>query len=335
MKIGNIDLDSEVLVVAEIGNNHEGKMAVARELVRKAADAGVQAVKFQTFRTEHYVSSAEPARFDRLKSFELSHAQFKELAELARSLGLLFISTPFDLASAQFLEGIVDRYKIASGDNNFYPLIHSVIRARKPVIISTGASDCEQVSRVVDFVRNHVPESGGLQLALLHCVSCYPVPPAEINLRAIPFLRERFRIPIGYSDHSLGTDAAVLAVATGARIVEKHFTLRKDFSDFRDHQLSADPAEMSELVRRVRSAEMMLGALKKNVQPCEENSVALIRRSIAAGAELARGHRIRLSDLTWLRPANGLEPGEEQRLVGKALRRDVHFGEPLVESDVE
>jgi len=335
VKIGNIDLDSEVLVVAEIGNNHEGKIAVGRELVRKAAETGVQAVKFQTFRTEHYVSSKEPARFNRLKSFELSEAQFKELSELARSLGLLFISTPFDLASARFLEDIVDCYKIASGDNNFYPLIDSVMRVRKPVIISTGASDCEQVSRVVDFARNHLPESSELQLALLHCVSCYPVPPEEINLRAIPFLRERFRLPIGYSDHSMGTDAAVLAVAAGACIVEKHFTLRKDFSDFRDHQISADPAEMSELVRRVRAAEMMLGKFEKSVQRCEENSVALIRRSIVAGAELKRGHRIRLSDLTWIRPANGLEPGDEHRLVGKSLRRDVHFGDPILEFDVQ
>ena len=153
MKIGNFDLDHDVLIVAEIGNNHEGSYARAEEMIGLAAEAGVGAVKFQTFKTEYYISKDETARFGRLKSFELDHSQFERLAQLAHSLGILFISTPFDLPSARFLDAIVDAYKIASGDNNFYPLIACVASTGKPLIISSGASDSEQIARTIAFVR--------------------------------------------------------------------------------------------------------------------------------------------------------------------------------------
>jgi sialic acid synthase SpsE len=334
MKIGSVDLKREVLLVAEIGNNHEGRYAVAEELVRQAAACGVQAVKFQTFRTEHYVSRGDSARFKRLKSFELSGAEFRRLSELAHSLGLLFISTPFDLGSAQLLEPLVDGYKIASGDNSFYPLIANVARTGKPLIISTGLSDYAQVTRAVDFVRKQWKGQPEGPLALLHCVSSYPVPPEQVNLRAIPFLAARFGLPIGYSDHTIGLDAAVLAVALGARIVEKHFTLDKAFSDFRDHQLSADPNELRDLVRRVQLGSAMLGEFDKKTQPCEAQSATALRRSIVAGADLPRGHRLEACNLTWIRPGGGLAPGEEARLLGRSLKQDVRFGDLLTESDV-
>lgn len=336
MQIGNFDLQAKVLIVAEIGNNHEGNFEIAKELVREAAKCGVAAVKFQTFNTEHYVSRSDVARFERLKSFELSHEQFGELAELARSLGMLFISTPFDLGSAAFLENIVDAFKIASGDNDYYPLLAHIARVNKPLIISTGASDLQQVSRTVAFVRdqwakNHRPG----ELALLHCVSSYPVPAVQANLLAIPFLAENFDCTIGYSDHTQGINAALLAVGLGARLIEKHFTLDKQFSDFRDHQLSADPPEMRTLVQAVAQASLMLGKFEKKIQPCEEPSRSAIRRSIVAGADLPAGHRVVFSDLTWIRPAGELGPGEEDQLIGKVLKRAVRFGEQLRASDVE
>src|SRR5215472_4631826 len=205
MQIGSCDLEERVLIVAEIGNNHEGNFEIAKDLVRKAAASGVAAVKFQTFNTEHYVSRSDAARFERLKSFELSHDQFNELAGLARSLGMLFISTPFDLQSAAFLENIVDAFKIASGDNNYYPLLAQVARSHKPIIVSTGASDLTQVARTVAFVKDQWMNLGVQgQLAVLHCVSSYPVPPEQANLRAIPFLAGNFDCTIGYSDHTQG-----------------------------------------------------------------------------------------------------------------------------------
>jgi sialic acid synthase SpsE len=336
MKIGAFDLSEKVLIVAEVGNNHEGKFEVARELVHAAAKCGVDAVKFQTFRTEHYVSKADDARFNRLKSFELSYAQFEQLSKLARSLGLVFISTPFDLASAEFLARIVDACKIASGDNNFYPLLRRVAETGLPMIVSTGASDLKQVEQTVAFIRRVWKEDATTgQLAILHCVSSYPTPPAEASLLSIPLLAESFNCAVGYSDHTVGNDAALLAVALGARIIEKHFTLDKHYSDFRDHQLSADPQEMRELVLRVRQAATMLGAREKRLQASERNIVATIRRSIVAGKDLPKGHRLTLDDLTWIRPAGGLAPGQEHLLLGKALTRRVAFGEPLHAGDVE
>ena len=333
MKIGSFDTDKKVLVVAEIGNNHEGNFAVAQDLVRKAAEAGADAVKFQTFRTEHYVARSDPARFARLKSFELSYPQFQSLGDLAHRLGLLFLSTPFDLRSAEFLEGIVDGLKIASGDNNFYPLLEQVSRSQKPLIVSTGVSDAAQVDRTLDCIRRH--RATLENVALLHCVAAYPVPDDQAGLRSIPFLSQRHPVTIGYSDHTLGIDAAVVAVALGARIVEKHFTLDKGFSSFRDHQISADPAELKELVARLNRIPLLLGSPGKEVQAAELATLPANRRSIAAGRELPAGHRLEQTDLTWIRPSGGLMPGQEGLLVGKRLRRAVGFGELLGSADVE
>lgn len=336
MQIGNLNLDRQVLVVAEIGNNHEGKFAVAYELVQRAAECGVDAVKFQTFQTRYFVSEREKARYDRLRTFELSYQQFADLQKLAKSLGLLFISTPLDLESAAFLERIVDCFKIASGDNDFYPLIEQVCRTGKPLIVSSGLSDLAHIKRTVAFVHDQWRARGITQkMAVLHCVSAYPVPPEQANVAAVRLLTAELPCTVGYSDHTIGSDAAVLAVTLGARIVEKHFTLDKNFSDFRDHQLSADPSEMRLLVARIRQALTLLGAPEKTVQPCEAAGLTTIRRSIVAGRDLPRGHRIAFADLTWIRPGGGLRPGEEQTLVGKVLRRGVGFGEQLHPDDVE
>lgn len=336
MIIRDFDTAERVLIVAEIGNNHEGNFDVAKELIRKAADCGVGAVKFQTFKAEHLVSRADAARFNRYKSFELSYSQFEQLAQQAHYFGLLFISTPLDLTSAAFLKTIVDAYKIASGDNNFYPLISHVAKTGKPMIVSTGVSDAEQVARTVAYVKQQWEESHVTgQLAVLHCVSSYPVPPEQANLAAIRFLAHEFGCTVGYSDHTVGIEASLIAVALGARIIEKHFTLDKNYSDFHDHQLSADPAEMQQLVQKVRLVSLMLGKDEKKVQPAEETGTLAFRRSIVAGRDLSKGIQITWSDLTWIRPAGGLPPGEEHVLIGKTLNRDVRFGEQLHASDVE
>jgi sialic acid synthase SpsE len=336
MNILDFDTSEQVLIVAEIGNNHEGDFDVAAKLVNEAAACGVDAVKFQLIRAEHLVDKSDMARFNQLKSFELGFEQFEQLSKLAHSLGLLFFCTPFDLTNVGFLEAIVDGYKIASGDNTFYPLIERVALTGKPLIISTGLSDFQQVRQSVVFVEQQWAAEGIQgELAVLHCVSSYPTLSEQANLRSIQFLAENLDCAVGYSDHTLGIDAAVLAVALGALIVEKHFTLDKHFSDFRDHQLSADPSEMRELVTRIRMASAMLGSFSKMVQPAEELAVRALRRSIVAGRDLLKGHRIMWSDLTWVRPAGGLAPGEEQKLLGKALRLDVRFGEQLYMKDVE
>jgi N,N'-diacetyllegionaminate synthase len=332
MRIGAHDTAQKVLVVAEIGNNHEGNFENAQRLVRAAAGCGVDAVKFQTFRTKWFTSGADPVRFERLRRFELTFDEFAALERLARELRLLFVSTPLDLESANFLEPLVDAFKIASGDNDFWPLIDRVCRSPKPLIVSTGMASLEQLERTRDFVFARKAQN---DVAFLHCVSAYPAPPEQVNLAVIPLLRDRLRCTIGYSDHAMGADASLASVALGARIIEKHFTLDKRFSDFRDHQLSADPDEMSYIVKHVRAVEVLLGRAEKRLQPAEEPVVVAARRSITAAADLPKGHKLVAENLTWLRPRNGLPPGEEGQLVGRTLKRALAFGEPIRLDDVE
>ena len=320
-----------VFIVAEIGNNHEGNFDLAVELLESAAKTGVDAVKFQSFIPELYVSVADAERLNRLKNFQLSQDQFRHLAKRASELKVIFFSTPFDIQTAIFLNEIQPLFKISSGDNNFYPLIETIAKFNKPTIISTGLTDLIVLEALVDFwVRK-----GGLvnNLALMHCVSSYPTPYNQANIAAIPTLKNKFPdITIGYSDHTLGCDAAVLSVGAGARIIEKHFTLNKKQSDFRDHLLSADPSEMYDLVQRIHHAEVLMGSGIKKIQECEVQLECLMRRSIAAACDLCSGKIIDKKDLTWVRPGNGISVGRENEIIGKKLTVPLKMGQ-LIEVD--
>lgn len=326
MKIENFDTDENVLVVAEIGNNHEGDFALAQDMVGLAAEAGVDAVKFQTFIPEKYVSVNDPSRLDRLRSFNLNNSQFQALSELAAQSEVLFFSTPFDVESAYFLDTLQPVFKISSGDNTFFQLIDTVAGFGKPTIISTGLVDLSYLE--VLNKRWAEKSSGNAELAFLHCVAGYPVQVEYANLRAISTLRARFPgMTIGYSDHTVGIEAAVSSVLLGARIVEKHFTIDHNYSDFRDHELSADPKEMRALVDRIRHADLLLGSGVKESQPCEDDLRTAIRRSVGVVRGIPEGAILTLDDLTWLRPGDGVPPGNETELVGKTLRRTVQEGE--------
>jgi len=330
MRIGKLDLDERVMVVAEIGNNHEGSYGLAEEMIGLATAAGVDAVKFQTMVPERLVSPREEKRLAQLRRFQLSYEQFERLAEAARRAGVLFLSTPFDVDSARFLMPLVPAFKIASGDNNFFPLIDVVAQAGKPIILSAGLADLEDVRRTKTFIDGVWAKQGvDPGLAVLHCVVSYPTPTSEANLLAIRRLAS-LGVTVGYSDHTLGIDAAVLSVALGARVIEKHFTISKTHSGFRDHQLSADPADMAELVRGVRLAEEMLGTQEKRVLECERSLAVGARRSIVAARDLAAGTTLTWDDLDWLRPGGGLAPGQEWDLLGRRLACPVPRGEPLL-----
>ena len=331
MKIKEINTKEKVLIIAEIGNNHEGSFALAEKMIGLAAESGVDAVKFQTFQTEHYVSENDEERYKRLQSFELTFNEFEKLSNVAKKLGILFISTPFDLESAIFLNSIVDALKISSGDNNFYPLIEVIAATGKPIIMSSGLADIQQIMKSKTLIENIWAEKDIVQnLAILHCVSAYPVEPKYANLRAIQTLRESLDCTIGLSDHTLGTTAAIASVSIGARIIEKHFTIDKHFSDFRDHQISCDPQEMKQLVQSVREVEKMMGSGAKVPQLPEKDSSPLMRRSIVAKHSLSKGHVLKLSDITWVRPSGGLEPGEEQKIIGKRLNQVIEKGEKII-----
>lgn len=327
MGLEHLVRSGDVCVIAEIGNNHEGDEGLAGEMIAAAAESGATAVKFQTFRTEHFQSREDAVRFARLKGFELSAAATARLASQARSKGLTFISTPLDLRSAAMLEPLIDVFKVASGDLEFIPLLQFLAVTGKPVIISTGGSDFVRIDRAVSCLLSSWRDTGSRgDLALLHCVSAYPAPEDQLNLRAIRSLAARYPYPIGYSDHALGMFACVAAVALGARIIEKHFTLSKTYSTFRDHALSAEPHELRELVTVLRSVSRMLGDGTKVLQPCEQELATRGGRSIAAVRDLPAGHVVERDDLIWIRPAGGFAPGEESRVVGRTLRAAVGLG---------
>jgi N,N'-diacetyllegionaminate synthase len=337
MKFGKIDTDKKVFIVAEIGNNHEGNFRIAKKMINEASTAGVDAVKFQTFIPEHFVSNEDQSRLKRLKDFQLSYNQFRELSKIAKKKGLIFFSTPLDIKSAKFLNTIQPVFKISSGDNNFYPLINTIARFGKPMIISTGAADINDIKKVY----NKISKIWSLKknyrnLGFLHCVSSYPVPNEQINLASIIYLKKMFpKIVVGYSDHSLGIDAAVLSVMAGARIIEKHFTLDKNFSDFRDHKLSANPEELRLMVKKIRKADKMLGKEEKKKQNCEIEMKKVGRRSIAAAHNLSKGSKLSNSDLIWVRPGTGFSPGEEKKVLEKTIRRNLKIGQIIKKSDIK
>lgn len=335
MIIGTHNTDDKVLVVAEIGNNHEGRFEVAQELVRQAAVCKVDAVKFQAIVPEELVPPEQAVRMATLKRFQLSFDQFAQLGRLAHELGLQFLVSPFALAAVDALVEHVDAFKIASGDNVFYPLLDKVAAAGKPVVISTGLLDLPGVRGLSQYMSGRMTLPAKEGLALLHCVCAYPVPAEQAGLGAIFALRTNFACTIGYSDHTLGLEAPVYAVAAGARIIEKHFTLDKHYSDYRDHQLSADSADMKVLVERIRQVETHQGPGAKIVQPCEAGNLHAARRSIAARTELAPGHVVTWSDLVWLRAAGGLPPGAENQLLGQRVVRTLKPGALVALQDVE
>ena len=334
MKIGSMDLEDRlkrVMIVAEIGNNHEGSVALAEELIGLAVEAGADAVKFQTFRAERYVSPRDRRRFEQLRSFELRIGDLQRLADAARQAGMIFLSTPFDLDSARALEPLVEAYKVASGDNTFYPLLKTIAATAKPIILSTGLADLGDINQAKRTIERVWREQGVRgELALMHCVSSYPVPIEQANLAAIETLKAAFGCTVGYSDHTLGIEAATYAVAAGARIVEKHFTIDRAHSDFRDHHLSADPEQMARLVRGIRQIERILGSGDPTPQPCERPLVGPLRRSLAAACDLAAGTVLGPDAITWLRPGDGaFTPGQEQQVIGRTLIAPLAAGEPF------
>ena len=335
MNIGSVNTASRVALIAEVGNNHEGSASRAEELIEAAFAAGADAVKLQTFVPELFVSREQTERLEMLNRFSLPDEQLQLLLRKYGSRGLVVFSTPLDLVSLEQLSA-APLIKISSGDITFAQLIEATAQSRKDMILSTGASTLTEVRKAVDLVRSTWTREGHQgDLAVLHCVSAYPAPPHSLNLRAIQTIKEALpEVSVGYSDHSLGIDAAIAAVAVGARIIEKHFTLDRNQSHYRDHQLSADPLELALLRERIDELECMLGPGDKRPSDAEEEMRTQIRRSVSVCRDLPVGHRLTNDDLCMVRPGNGLAPTQVDEVIGCTLRRSVSAGEILMHSDI-
>lgn len=328
-----------VFVIAEIGSNHNGDYALAETLVREAAATGVDAVKFQRYNAERLVHKDIPTmahvrgihrtQRERMLSLQFNAEQWRALAALAAAHGVAFMASAFDEASADALDPLVRVFKIASGDLTHLPLIAHVAAKGKPLILSTGMASEDEIAAAAAVV----PEG---RLTLLYCVSRYPTPAAELDLQTIPWLAGRFGVPVGYSDHTLGITAAVAAVALGAVVVEKHFTIDKS-QPIGDHKLSAEPAEMRQLVEAVREARAMRGEPRRQPREAEVAMRRPMRRSLHARVAIAAGTRIGPEHVAVLRPEQGLPPSEWPRVLGRVARRDIaeeaaltgdEFGDP-------
>ncbi len=334
MKIGNIDTNDEILIIAEIGNNHEGDLNLAKRMIKEATDAGAKAVKFQMIVPDKLVAKTNTERIKQLERFCLSDDDFIQLAEIARKLGIMFLATPYDKTSAKFLEPLQPAYKISSGDNNFLPLIEAVAKTGKPIILSSGLTNLEQIARTKAYIEQiWVKNKVHQEMALLHCVSSYPTPDNEANLLAIKHL-QTLGTTVGYSDHTIGIEAAILAVALGARIIEKHFTLNKSHSDFRDHKLSSDPKEMAELVKRVKKTVEMLGDGRKKIMNNEFENVTKMRRFATASKTLGKGSTLKEKDIGWVRCDGHYSPEDWPKISGKKIRRGITAGNAIRKEDI-
>jgi len=330
---------ASVFIIAEAGVNHNGDPALAEKLVDAAAAAGADAVKFQTFRAESLASDAAPlapyqsaagvrdGQKAMLAKLELDEAAHRRLQARAKKAGLEFLSTPFDAESADMLERLkVPRFKLPSGEITNKGLIEHVARKGLPVILSTGMSDLDEVRRAVGWIR----AVSSAPLTVLHCVTEYPAPVDQVNLRAMVSMREALGLPVGYSDHTLGTEISVAAAALGAVVIEKHLTLDRALPG-PDHAASLEPGEFAEMVRQIRAVSSALGDGVKKPAPCEEKNRAAARRGLVAARDLPAGRALTREDLAAKRPGVGISPAEIDRVFGRTLKRALRRDQPLTE----
>jgi len=316
-------------IIAEAGVNHNGDPYLAKKMIDVAARAGADAIKFQTFHSEDVVletagkadyqkqtTGADESQYSMIKKLELTENNFSELARFAHKKKIMFISTPFDIRSVEVLERIgVPAYKIPSGEINNNPLLSHIAQKQKPVIVSTGMATLDEIHTAVTVLS----ENGVSQIALLHCITSYPAKIEDLNLRVIQKLHHEFKVPIGFSDHSLGIIGSIVAVSMGASIIEKHITLDKTMEG-PDHRASLDPEELFSLITGIRQIELAMGDGIKKITPDEMANRNVARRSIVSLKDISTGSVIDGTMIALKRPGTGIEPRFLDRVKGKRAK---------------
>lgn len=346
IKIGHkyIGDDESVFIIAEAGVNHNGDIELAKKLVDVAVESGADAIKFQTFKAENVVTKNAPkadyqvkntnsneSQYDMIKKLELSEDEFKELYRYARKKGIVFLSTPFDFDSADFLEELgIPAFKVSSTDLTNLPFLEYIAEKGRPVILSTGMGTLGEIEEAINTIKN----AGNEDIILLHCITSYPAKFESLNLKAIQTLKEAFKLPVGFSDHSLGIYAPIAAVALGAVVIEKHFTLDKNLPG-PDHKASLDPEELKEMIKWIRLIEKALGDGIKRPILEEEEIKTVARRSIVAKVNIPKGTIITEGMITFKRPGTGLPPKYYKEIIGKRAKRNIKADELISWWDVE
>lgn len=322
---------NKTYIIAEAGVNHNGDISTAKKMIDVAVKAGADAVKFQTFRAEQLVcQSAKKAdyqmettdstesQFEMLKKLELSYSDHVELISYCKKKNIQFLSTPFDVDSLKMLDRLgVPLIKIPSGEITNYPLLVAAAKTKKPIILSTGMSDLEEIAEAIHVLK----ANGGERIVLLHCNTEYPTPMKDVNLRAMDTMRERFHLLVGYSDHTLGIEVPIAAVALGATVIEKHFTLDKKMKG-PDHKASLEADQLKAMVEAIRNIEVALGSKEKSATTSEKKNMEVARKSIVAAGDIKKGEKFSENNLTTKRPGNGISPMKWNEILGKTADRD-------------
>lgn len=334
------------LIVAEAGVNHCGDLNIAIELINAAAKVGVDAIKFQCFITDNLVAKQTPkalyqmgqgeknsTQYDMLKSLELSLDQHLKLQSHCKDKGIMYICTPYDNKSLDFLQktNSTPVFKIASTDTNNFPFLKDIAKTQLPVILSTGMSSLGEVEKAVDTLKNNGLED---KLVILQCTSEYPAPYNELNLRAMETMKQAFFCPVGFSDHTYGIEVCSWAVAMGACVIEKHFTLDRSMPG-PDHISSIEPKDLEKLVNIIRNTEKALGDGIKKIMPCEIDNKAKMQKSLIANQNIQIGQKIKAQDLICKRPGYGLSPIWFDRIIGKVSLNNIPEGKIITLNDID
>ncbi len=321
---------SNTLIIAEAGVNHNGDIEIAKKLIVKAKECGADIVKFQTAKLDSLVSKTakmaeyqkenigkEESQKEMLSKLLLSFETFEELADYCKEVGIQFLSTPFDIESIQFLDSMQNIWKVPSGEITNYPYLVEIARTGKDIILSTGMSTLQEVEEALNVLR----QNGAGEIILLHCTTNYPTPMQDVNLRAMLTLKEKFGCKIGYSDHTQGIEVPIAAVALGATVIEKHFTLDKNMEG-PDHKASIEPDEFAQMVKSIRNIEKALGNGEKTPSQSEIANIAVARKSIIALKEIKAGEVFSEENITTKRPGTGINPMRWNEILGQKAKRD-------------
>jgi len=332
IKISNKTIGEKfpTFIIAEAGINHNGSLKIAKQLISKAKSSGADAIKFQTFKASDIASTSSPF-FKILKKLELSDSDFKKLSIYAKKNKLIFLSTPFSFDAVDMLSKLrVPAFKIASGDLTHIPLIKYAAKKKVPMIISTGMATLNEIRKAV----NSIKAIKNKKILIMHSISGYPTPENEVNLNVIKNFKKIFQCPIGFSDNGDNNLVPLIAVAFGAKIIEKHFTLNKKMNG-PDHKISADPKQLDTMIKEIRKIEKMIGDGRKICQPSELNNRIAARRSIITKVDLKKNTTLSKEMVSIKRPAKGIEPKYFSSILGKKMKRNLRKEKPLNWSDIK
>lgn len=334
-------MNTRVLIIAEAGVNHNGSLDIAKRLVDEAADAGVDIVKFQTFKAEKLVSKSakqaeyqqrnmgktDDSQYSMLKKLELSPLQHEELIDYCREKGIRFFSTAFDMDSIEYLHSLnLGLWKIPSGEITNYPYLRKIAQYGEPVILSTGMCELSDIEAAIQVLLSYGLQKK--QITVLHCNTEYPTPMRDVNLKAMLEIERKFGVAVGYSDHTEGIEVPIAAVALGATVIEKHFTLDKNMNG-PDHKASLEPKDLRAMVKAIRNIEQALGSGHKVISASERKNIEVARKSIVAACPIRKGDLLTDENLTVMRPGNGISPMRWEEVVGTYATRNYQEEEPI------